>query len=117
MLFESLRGQTHQDFEALVVIDGDIDDSESLVRRTSRELPVHAIVFPENRGRAAALNAGFLAATGDVLIRSDDDLELEPDFLEHHLRLHAEAPRGSDRHVSRCLPGHPLCEGLRRRVR
>ena len=94
VLFESLRRQTHPDVEMIVVVDGDVDDSESVVRRYADELPVRAIVFPENRGRAAALNAGFFESTGEVLIRADDDLELEPDFAEHHVRLHTEANRG-----------------------
>lgn len=94
VLFESLRLQTHQHVEMIVVLDGDVDDSEAVVRAASRELPVRSITFPENRGRAAALNAGFFDARGDVLIRADDDLELEPDFVEHHVRLHEEAPRG-----------------------
>ncbi|SFA83237.1 Glycosyltransferase, GT2 family [Nocardioides alpinus] len=94
VLVASLRAQTEQDVEMIVVIDGDVDDSESLVRRLAEDAPVRSIVFPENRGRAAALNAGFFAAAGDVLIRADDDLELEADFVEHHVRLHEEAPRG-----------------------
>lgn len=94
VLFESLRRQTEQDVEMLVVIDGDIDGSEEIVTGAGADLPVRAIVFPENRGRAAALNAGFGAARGDVLIRSDDDLELEPDFVEHHVRLHEGHARG-----------------------
>lgn len=94
LLFESLRQQSDQDVEMIVVIDGDIDDSESVVARASADLPVRSIVFPENRGRAAALNAGFFDAGGDVLIRADDDLELETDFVEHHLRLHREGSRG-----------------------
>lgn len=94
VLVESLRAQTEQDVEMIVVLDGDIDESESVVARYGAELPVRSIVFPENRGRAAALNAGFFAASGEVLIRADDDLELEPDFVEHHLRLHEEGERG-----------------------
>lgn len=94
VLIDSLRAQTEPDVEMIVVLDGDIDDSETVVNSYRDELPVRAITFPENRGRAAALNAGFFDASGDVLIRADDDLELEPDFVEHHVRLHAEAPRG-----------------------
>lgn len=94
VLVASLRAQTEQDVEMIVVVDGDIDDSESVVRRLGKDAPVRPIVFPENRGRAAALNAGFFDASGDVLIRADDDLELEPDFVEHHVRLHEEASRG-----------------------
>lgn len=94
VLVASLREQTEQDVEMIVVVDGDVDDSASVVRRLGADAPVRAIVFEENRGRAAALNAGFFAATGDVLIRADDDLELEPDFVAHHVRLHEEASRG-----------------------
>lgn len=94
VLFQSLRGQSDPDVEMIVVIDGDIDDSESVVRRWAKDLPLRPIVFPENRGRAAALNAGFFGSTGEVLIRADDDLELEDDFVAHHRRLHAEAARG-----------------------
>lgn len=94
VLVSSLRAQTDQDVEMVVVLDGDIDGSEAVVRRLGADAPVRSIVFPENRGRAAALNAGFFGASGDVLVRADDDLELESDFVEHHVRLHAEGPRG-----------------------
>ncbi|MFC7361110.1 glycosyltransferase family 2 protein [Nocardioides astragali] len=94
VLLTSLGQQEHQDVEMIVVLDGDVDDSASVVRRFGDELPVRSIVFPENRGRAAALNAGFFDARGEVLIRADDDLELEPDFVAHHVRLHEQAPRG-----------------------
>ncbi|CAM3664733.1 glycosyltransferase family 2 protein [Nocardioides zeicaulis] len=94
VLMESLRAQTEQDVEMVVVLDGDIDDSAAVVARHAADLPVRSIVFPENRGRAAALNAGFFDSRGDVLIRADDDLELEPDFVAHHVRLHEEARRG-----------------------
>jgi glycosyltransferase involved in cell wall biosynthesis len=92
VLFESVRRQTRSDLEVIVVVDGDVDDSARVVEKAAADLPVRAVVFPENRGRAAALNAGFAAAEGDVLIRADDDLELEPDFVDHHVRLH-EAQR------------------------
>lgn len=94
VLFDSLRRQTEQDVEMVVVLDGDVDGSEQVVRRASADLPVRAITFPENRGRAAALNAGFGSSTGDVLIRADDDLELEDDFVEHHVRLHRDGSQG-----------------------
>lgn len=94
VLLKSLGEQEHQDVEMIVVLDGDIDDSESVIRRYGNDLPVRTIVFPENRGRAAALNAGFFDARGEVLIRADDDLELEPDFVSHHVRLHEQRPRG-----------------------
>lgn len=93
-LMEALRAQTDSSWEAIVVLDGDVDDSETVLARYG-DLPVRSIVFPENRGRVAALNAGFEAATGDVLIRCDDDLEPRPDYVERHVAAHSERPCGA----------------------
>ncbi|QMU97389.1 glycosyltransferase [Microbacterium esteraromaticum] len=92
-LLDSLSEQTHSDWEAIVVIDGDVDDSESVVSRYSH-LPVRSVVFPENRGRVAALNAGFATSTGDVLIRADDDFELSPEHISAHVRPHVDGECG-----------------------
>ena len=99
-----------------MVVDGDIDGSEQVVARLAGDLPVRTLVLPENQGRSAALNAGFGAATGDVLLRSDDDLEL----ADEHLARHAAPPRRrrrSDRGggaVSQRLRAGPLRAGVRR---
>ena len=87
-LLSALAAQDDHSWEAIVVIDGDVDDSASVVARYDRQLPVRCIVFPENRGRVAALNAGFEAARGDVLIRCDDDMEPRPDYVAQHRRAH-----------------------------
>lgn len=93
VLLEALSKQSYADWEAVVVIDGDIDDSASVVAQY-HYLPVRTIVFPKNRGRVAALNAGFDASLGDVLIRCDDDLEPAPDFVEKHIAAHQGEPCG-----------------------
>src|SRR5687767_6714676 len=85
-ILASLRRQTLTDLEMIVVLDGEVDGSAEIVRKAARDVQVSLIVFPENRGRAAALNAGFHAAKGEVLVRADDDLELEDDFAAHHHR-------------------------------
>lgn len=92
VLLESLRHQTHDDWEAVIVVDGDVDDTATVVERAAADLPVRTIVLPENRGRSAALNAGFAAATGEVLLRSDDDLELASTHLARHVAHHRDAP-------------------------
>lgn len=93
-LFSALRDQTDPSWEAIVVVDGDIDGTSDLLSRLRRELPVTPIVFPENRGRAAALNAGLDAARGDVLVRCDDDLRPRPDYVASHVARHSAEPRG-----------------------
>lgn len=93
-LLTSLAAQTQPDWEAIVVIDGDIDASAQVVARYAH-LPVTSIVFPVNRGRVAALNAGFAAARGKILVRADDDFELSPQHLAAFVETHADHECGA----------------------
>lgn len=93
-LLQCLESQDEPRFEVVVVIDGDIDDSAGLLRERPTTLPVQVITFPENRGRSAALNAGFAAARGRVLVRCDDDLEPAPGFVRLHLAAHDGREQG-----------------------
>lgn len=88
VLFDALRRQSAVDWEAVVVIDGDVDGTEQVVDAAASDLPVRAVVLPENRGRSAALNAGFDAAFGDVLVRCDDDMVPGPDYVRRHAAAH-----------------------------
>lgn len=74
-------------FEVVVVIDGIDDGSVSVIDAEDR-FPIRTILFPENRGRVAALNAGFDDARGEVLIRCDDDLRVPAGFVVAHVRAH-----------------------------
>lgn len=96
ILFKALSLQSVSNFEVLIVVDGDIDDTEGLVSRFAATAPytLKSIVFPENRGRAAALNAGFAQARGSVLIRCDDDLEPGPNFVAGHVSRHRGTRNG-----------------------
>ena len=93
-LLGALAAQDDKGWEAIVVVDGDVDGSAAVVDRYAH-LPVRAIVFPENRGRVAALNAGFAEAVGDVLIRCDDDLEPGTDYVAKHKQAHEAVPGGA----------------------
>ncbi len=90
-LLASLAAQTLASWEAIVVVDGDTDGTAEWL--ASADHRVRTIVLPENRGRSLALTEGFAAATGEVLIRCDDDLELGPDFLTAHLAHHGDPDR------------------------
>lgn len=92
-LLGALRAQTHDDWDAIVVIDGDIDASEQVVAAYS-DLPIQTVVFPTNRGRVEALNTGFRMARGEVLIRSDDDFEPAPTHITAHVEGHTGGPCG-----------------------
>jgi glycosyltransferase involved in cell wall biosynthesis len=93
-LLDRLAAQTQSGWEAIVVLDGDIDNSAGVVELRRSTLPVRVVTFPENRGRPAALNAGFEVATGEILVRCDDDLAPKPDFLSRHVEAHRDGPVG-----------------------
>lgn len=93
VLLDALAAQTDDSWEAIVVLDGDIDGSTQVVQRYAH-LPVRSIVFPENRGRVAALNAGFDAARGEILARCDDDLEPAPRYVARLKARHSGEPVG-----------------------
>lgn len=91
-LLDSLAAQEPggETFEVIVVIDG-VDDASVAVVDAETRLAARSIVFPVNRGRVAALNAGFAAARGEVLIRCDDDLVVGPRFVAAHVAAHRAA--------------------------
>jgi GT2 family glycosyltransferase len=90
-LLESLSKQVSDlDWEVIVVLDGSTDDSAAVISEWSSRVPVRVIDLGTNQGRPAALNAGFSAAQGHVLIRCDDDLTPDQNYLERHTAHHRE---------------------------
>lgn len=97
-LLESLcaqRLEPNPGWEAIIVLDGVEDQSPDVLAGYSRRLNLRVITFERNRGRSAALNAGFAAAQGAVLIRCDDDLRPQPDFVARHVMHHRAEPVGA----------------------
>lgn len=93
ILLGALFRQDRDDFEVIIVLDGDIDRSREAVARFAQSYGdrLSVIEFPENRGRVAALNAGFGEARGRVLIRCDDDFEPAPGYVSAHISAHIDA--------------------------
>jgi glycosyltransferase involved in cell wall biosynthesis len=64
--------------EMILVDDGSVDGTRDLLA-TWREQPDMRIIFHDiNQGKGSALRTGFAAATGDVVIVQDADLEYDP---------------------------------------
>lgn len=84
----SYLNQTATDYEIVVVDDGSRDDTAAVVERYRDRLPL-TFVRQSNRGRSAARNTAVRAATGDVVIFSDDDRLVPPRFVEAHLEAFA----------------------------
>jgi glycosyltransferase involved in cell wall biosynthesis len=86
--------------DVIAVNDASSDGSGAVLDRLAAEgLVTRVIHQPENRGKGAALRAGFAAATGDVVVVQDADLEYDPAdlpaLLEPIRRGRADAVYGS----------------------
>lgn len=69
--------------EIIVVDDGSKDDTWRYIKYAANRYPglVTAVRFPKNRGKRAALEAGFLKAKGEIVVTVDSDSVIEPDTL------------------------------------
>ena len=79
-----VRVMTEQQFsyEIIFVDDGSKDKSWSVIEALSaKNNNVRGIKFRRNYGKSAALNVGFEAAQGDVIITMDADLQDSPDEI------------------------------------
>jgi glycosyltransferase involved in cell wall biosynthesis len=69
-------------YEIILIDDGSTDDSWKVVEQLSKTNPnVKGIKFQRNYGKSAALNEGFKAVQGDVVITMDADLQDSPDEI------------------------------------
>ena len=67
------------EFEVIFVDDGSTDGSMAVLSRLHDEMANVVVVhFRRNFGKAAALQAGFLEARGDVVVTIDADLQDDP---------------------------------------
>lgn len=72
--------------EIIVVDDFSTDGSRSLLSTDLNHLVDKIILHEKNLGKGAALRSGFQAATGDVVVVQDADLEYDPKELNQLLR-------------------------------
>ena len=90
---ESLRAQTFQDFEIIIINDGSTDPETIAYLETVPD--DIRVVHQENRGLAGARNSGFNEARADLILPLDCDDWLAPRFLEEAYAALQAAPERS----------------------
>jgi glycosyltransferase involved in cell wall biosynthesis len=98
-LLKFLRGLSHQvvpdgvDWEVVIVDNNSSDGTKSAIVPFVQETPPRCIYLLESRqGKSIALNAGLRAATGEILVFTDDDCIPDPKWLATIAREFASVP-------------------------
>lgn len=98
-LVKDVRAVALRNIEIIIVDDGSTDGTSDVLKEKVAPLADQIIYQPQNRGKGAALRAGFAVASGDIILVQDADLEYSPaDYavlLEPILSGNADAVFGS----------------------
>ncbi len=77
-----VMNENYFSYEVIMVDDGSTDNSWEVIEEISqRNKNFKGIKFQRNYGKSAALNEGFKAAQGDVVITMDADMQDSPDEI------------------------------------
>ena len=75
-------------YEIILIDDGSTDNSWDTIEKLSITNPnIKGIKFQRNYGKSAALNEGFKAAKGDVVITMDADMQDSPEEIPELRRM------------------------------
>jgi glycosyltransferase involved in cell wall biosynthesis len=98
-IVEAVRDAPVQHKEIIVVDDCSDDGTQVVLKEKLSQIVDRIIYHPVNRGKGAALRCGFEAATGDIILVQDADLEYSPQdypaLLEPLMSGKADAVFGS----------------------
>ncbi len=79
---DSVRNQTYQKLEIILVNDGSPDQSGDICEEYAKKDPRIRVIHKKNGGASSARNAGLDAATGNYISFVDSDDILHPRMLE-----------------------------------
>src|SRR5438874_11499771 len=78
-ILEAVRRDAIESKEIIVVDDCSQDGTKAGLEERVAQIADRIIYHPVNRGKGAALRSGFAAATGEIVLAQDADLEYHPE--------------------------------------
>jgi glycosyltransferase involved in cell wall biosynthesis len=98
-IVEAVRSAAIESREIIVVDDCSEDGTKAVLEEKVSDMVDRIVYHPVNRGKGASLRSGFAAATGEIILVQDADLEYNPEdypvLLEPLLSGKADAVFGS----------------------
>jgi glycosyltransferase involved in cell wall biosynthesis len=98
-ILEAVRSAAISSREIIIVDDCSQDGTRAVLEEKVSQMVDRIIYHQVNRGKGAALRSGFAAATGDIILVQDADLEYSPEdypaLLEPLMSDKADAVFGS----------------------
>ena len=85
---EKVMNENHYSYEIIYVDDGSSDNSWEVIEQLRvKNSNIKGIKFQRNYGKSAGINEAFRAATGDVVITMDADLQDSPDEIPELIQM------------------------------
>ena len=79
----ALRVKAGRLWDVIVVDNNSTDDTRAVIERQARDFPVPLrYLFEARQGRSSALNAGIAASHATIVAMTDDDVRVEPGWLD-----------------------------------
>jgi len=85
---DSIKNQTYDNLEVILIDDGSTDDSGKIAEGYAKKDSRFKVIHQENAGQSTARNNGLKKATGKYISFADSDDQIKPKFIESLLNLY-----------------------------